>query len=49
MVDYAFRKIKNKYDEPHLVIFEQGEFKKPILILEKDEVAKLNEEWNDSE
>ena len=40
-----FSKIKDMLDEEHILVFKQGEFQNPMIILSKNDIEKLNEEW----
>ena len=44
MSDLEFKKMSDDFVD-YLVVFE-SDIKKPILILKKQQIKELNEEWN---
>ena len=42
---YYFTKAKTSWGDEYLIVFEQGCIGKPICLLNKDAVERLNKEW----
>lgn len=49
MTELCFRKIWNTFGSPRIVIFENGQFTKPLLILDKRDKDLLDEEWEEKQ
>lgn len=43
------KKFVDQFNEEFLMVFEQGKFAKPILMLDKNDIKRINEEFTSGE
>jgi hypothetical protein len=43
------KKFVDLFNDEYLMVFEQGKFAKPILMLDKNDIKRINEEFTSGE
>jgi hypothetical protein len=43
------KKFVDQFNDEYLMVFEQGKFAKPLLMLDEKDITMINKEWESSD